>query len=132
MASPGHPGTPSKATPENIAKAMAYVDHGWQDEDDAYPMVEGMAIYVGCSKDTLYANEQFSDAIKACKVKQGRILQNQSVRGKFNPIISKLVLATNHGFHEKSEVKQESKLELTGGQFNQELADKFTKTMKEQ
>lgn len=97
-------GRPTVATPEMVERAWTYLTdkkRGWQ-SDEVIPTVEGLAVYLGISKETLYARDQFSDVLKAVKALQGKKLINGSLSGKLNPLISKMMLSSKHDYVEKS------------------------------
>ncbi len=71
------------------------------------PTVEGLALYLGVNKTTLYEweskHEEFSNALGKLKAKQAKQLINKGLSGDYNPTIAKLILSSNHGYKEKSE-----------------------------
>lgn len=72
------------------------------------PTVEGMAVYLGVSRDTLYEwaskHKEFSDTLDALKSEQADKLINQGLAGNYNSTIAKLMLSSNHGMRESSDV----------------------------
>lgn len=79
------------------------------------PTIEGLALHLGISRDTVYAWEedglqddatdvqiQFSDIVKELRAAQAEKLMQNSLQGRYNPMISKLLLS-KHGYVEKQE-----------------------------
>lgn len=104
-------GRPTVATPENVEKAWQYVNGDWQ-LDEVIPTVEGLAVYLRISRETIYAREEFSDIAREIKEKQSKILVSSGLKGDFNSVIAKLILSSKHGYVEKSEIKTENPLKL--------------------
>lgn len=77
------------------------------------PTVDGLALFLDVSRDTLYEwakhHQEFSDTLARVKQEQAKVLINKGLSGDYNPTIAKLVLATNHGYHEKQETDITSK-----------------------
>jgi len=77
------------------------------------PSVAGLAIYLDLSKDTIYAwareYPEFSYALEKVSRLQEQKLMNGSVAGTYNSTISKLILSSNHGYREKSDVTTDGK-----------------------
>jgi hypothetical protein len=114
MAHPG--GRPTKLTEELLSYAHQYlgvivndeiVEAGYKKLGDVVPTIEGLAIYLGISRETAYAwektSEEFSYIMEGLRQLQGKILINGALANKFNPTISKLLLSSKHGYVEKSE-----------------------------
>ena len=109
-------GRPTKLTPKIVEQAMKYLgmivsdeilEAGYKQRGDVVPTIEGMAIYLGLSRDTMYAwekdNKDFSYIMEGLRQLQGNILINGALANKFNPTISKLLLSSKHGYVEKHE-----------------------------
>lgn len=111
-------GRPTKLTPELLALAQQYIDQ-CSDEHEVVgenrptviwkvklPTIEGLAVYIDVSKETLYQWEKidtgFSDVLTRVRNVQAERLINNSLAGNYNPVISKLLLA-KHGYIEKQE-----------------------------
>jgi hypothetical protein len=77
------------------------------------PKVEGFAEYLDVSKNTLYdwasQHKQFSDALDKIKVRQHNYLVDGGIQNLLNPTIVKLMLSSNHGYTEKSDVTSAGK-----------------------
>lgn len=69
------------------------------------PSVEGFAIFIGVSRDTLYEwakkHEGFSYTLGRIKTVQHESLINSGLSGAYNSTIAKLMLTSNHGYSEK-------------------------------
>jgi DNA-packaging protein gp3 len=67
------------------------------------PTIEGLAVYLGIHKDTVYEWEKtystFSDVIADLRAIQADRLLNNGLSGDYNPVIAK-VLLTKHGYRE--------------------------------
>jgi hypothetical protein len=70
------------------------------------PSIEGLAAFLGISKDTVYQWEKihpaFSDVLHTLRTQQAERLINNGLSGDYNPVIAKLLL-TKHGYAEKTE-----------------------------
>ena len=103
MAHPG--GRPSKWQ-DCIEPAWQYVNGGFRDEDDVVPTIAGLAVFLGCARETIHAwakeHQEFSHIVKALMAKQEKMLANGGVLGEYNASITKLLL-TKHGYSEKVE-----------------------------
>lgn len=95
-------GRPTVATPENVNKAWEYVVGGYQEAEEHFPTVEGLALWLNISKDTLYVRDEFSDVLEKLKNLQARELIKNGIMGTYSPVITKLLLASKHGYVEKS------------------------------
>lgn len=69
------------------------------------PSVEGFALYLRMSRDTLYAlakkHESYQRALDRVKSHQQTRLINQGLAGNYNPSIASLMLRVNHGMAER-------------------------------
>lgn len=109
-------GRPTVATPENVAKAQEYVLEGYK-EEEVIPTVEGLALWLGISKESLYARDEFSDVLGVLKNKQARSLLNKGLTGDYSAVIAKLLLSSKHGYVEKNELKTENPLRVILDQY---------------
>ena len=83
------------------------------------PSVEGFVIWLRNTKKiklvrkTLYnwakTNEDFATALEKIKDEQLTRLINKGLSGKYHPVIAKLMLSSNHGMREKSDVTSDDK-----------------------
>lgn len=111
-------GRPTAYNDDVVAKAWEYVDSGWEDGEAVIPSLVGMCRYLERGKSTLYdwakdPNKQFSDIIEALNERQEEILATSGLKGDFNSTIAKLMM-TKHGYSDKQEVSQETKLSING------------------
>jgi hypothetical protein len=100
MAHPG--GRPTDYTSETIAQVNEYLESAIP-ENQQIPTVEGLAIKLGVSKDTLYEwakvhKPEFSDALDELKTKQKEALVQTGIFGgkEVNATIIALLLKVNH------------------------------------
>ncbi len=74
------------------------------------PTIEGLALYLGTSRDILYdwevKDEEFSYIMKDLRAKQADMLISNGLSGDYNPTIAK-VLLTKHGYREGTELSGE-------------------------
>ncbi len=74
-------------------------------EGEVVHSIEGMAQYVGVSRQTMYSwesqgiNKEFLDILEQIREKQAQTLVNKGLEGKFNSSITKVML-TKHGYRE--------------------------------
>lgn len=72
------------------------------------PTLKKFARFVGVNKDTLYewarVHPEFSDSLEKINEKQEEKLLESGLSGEYNPTIAKLVLSSNHGYKEKSDL----------------------------
>ncbi len=105
-------GRPTNLTDDVIKTAKDYVEN-YETYGDVVPSVVGLCKAINRSKQTIYnwANEgkgEFLDTLETIKENQERVTINNSLKGDFNPTISKLLLA-NHGYSDKQEIRAEVK-----------------------
>lgn len=83
------------------------------------PTYEGLCLKLAIDDDTMYAwaekYPEFSVTIKTIKRKQKEMLIAGGTSGLYNPLITKLVLATNHGMSDKTEIDHTSKGKAING-----------------
>ena len=97
-------GRPSKYNDEMQATAERYIIE-YQAYGDVVPSMAGLACFCGISRET--ANEwakqhpRFSDTAKAVLVMQERMLINGGLSKANDASITKLLLASNHGYSDK-------------------------------
>jgi hypothetical protein len=91
-----------------LEAAKLYVDGGYMSQGDPIPMIAGLAIHLGISRETVHSwakdenKQQFSDIVKDLMAHQERRLFAGGLDGTFNASITKLAL-TKHGYTDKSE-----------------------------
>lgn len=100
-------GAPTKYTPELIEKSKKYL-FVYKDLDEVCPTVEGLAMYIDISTETVYRwikeddKKDFYDTVKKVSRAQKMALINNGLNGKFNAKITQLLLGANHSVIEKS------------------------------
>ncbi len=73
------------------------------------PTIEGLAVHLGISRETVYAWEketdkkEFSDILAILRAKQAERLINNGLSGDYNSTIAK-VLLTKHGYRDSQEL----------------------------
>lgn len=69
------------------------------------PSIEDFAEFLGVSRKSLYNWEKqypdFAEALEKIRTKQHNLVVNGSLSGYYNPVISKLILTTNHGYRDR-------------------------------
>lgn len=116
-----HPGgRPTKLTSKIVKLASSYIESA--QAADELPTIEGLAIYIGITRSTLYEwrkidgaenkiAAKLSDILDDVDTHQAHQLINGSLRGFLNPTISKMMLS-KHGYVEKNEVDNSHKGEV--------------------
>lgn len=99
-------GRPTKLTPELIADAELFLSEHDVSVHTLLPTIEGLALRLNISRDTLYQwaknDKDFSDILEKLRQMQANKLLQNGVIGKYNPVISKLMLS-KHGYVDKTE-----------------------------
>lgn len=109
-------GRPRTYGPGILIKARRYVNAKYPNAEEVIPTVEGLSLYLGVARDTIYewakdeSKRQFSDTVKTLLVKQGKTLMNGGISGNFNSTITKLMLSSNHGMRERMDVTSDDKV----------------------
>ena len=97
-------GRPSKYNPAMQAQAEAYI-HGWKEYGDVVPSLAGLACWCGISRDTckewVKNFPEFSATAKVVLIMQERMLINGGLSKVNDASITKLLLASNHGYSDK-------------------------------
>ena len=100
-------GRPTDFNSETTQKTWEYIESGWKKQNERCPTAVGLATWLDVDKVTLYdwasqsEKKEFSHAFKRVKDVQERMLASGGLGGQFNPAITKLMLATNHGYFDK-------------------------------
>jgi molybdopterin-guanine dinucleotide biosynthesis protein len=109
-------GRPTKYNKKVLAQAEYYLEH--YDEkgiDNFIPSIAGLAVYLEVTKRTLYMwmekHSTFDNLCDRILAKQESVLLDKGLRNDCNANIAKLALH-NHGYKEKTEVKQKSKTNI--------------------
>jgi hypothetical protein len=104
-------GRPTKYTKDTPQKVLDWLDtKNDTDEGVDLPTIEGLSVYLGLTKETVYQWEkdidkkEFSDALRKVRQAQHDRLVNSGLSGKYNPTIAKLILGNNHGYAEKKDL----------------------------
>lgn len=116
-------GRPTVYSEEMLIKANEYIDKCIDEieeyhktrgkKSDTYerrvrvklPTIEGLAVYLGITRETVYAwekeegKEQFSYILARLRAEQAQKLIDNGLSGDYNPTIAK-VLLTKHGYRE--------------------------------
>lgn len=98
-------GRPTKYYPEISIKIEEYIATTGR-ENTSLPTVEGLSLYLGISKDTLYRwtedHPEFSDAIKRILAQQKKQLMDDGMYGgkEVNSAMAIFLLKVNHGMKE--------------------------------
>ena len=106
----GRPKHSHKCTNEIIEKSKAYVDGGFMEVDQEVPTIEGLCMYIGKARSTVYDwaarddCQQFSDILELCNQKQAVMLITGALRNDLNANISKLMLG-KQGYKESKETE---------------------------
>lgn len=77
------------------------------------PTIEGLSAYLKVNRDTLYEwakhHPEFSDTLEDIKAEQAKRLVNSGLSGDYNPTIAKLMLSSNHGMSERTDITSAGK-----------------------
>ena len=134
-------GRPTKYNPIFIKKVDEYLEvnqdkyysfHKTRGEkSDSYdrnikvklPTINGFCLFINVPERTLYdwkaQHEEFSQSLDKIVKEQERRLLNMGLSGDYNPVIAKLILSSNHGYKEKSDVTSDDKaFPITGIEIN--------------
>lgn len=131
-------GRPTKLTKEIVEQAQKYLDSTSSVAVQALlPTIEGLALELHISRDTVYEwekvplaktsnepnaiehnqtielHQQFSDIVSDLRAAQGQKLIQNSLLGRYNATIAKLILSGKHNYVEKSEVDNNIKGDVT-------------------
>lgn len=90
------------------------------------PTIEGLSAYLRVNRDTLYEwakhHPVFSDTLEDIKAEQAKRLMNSGLSGDYNPTIAKLMLSSNHGMSERTDITSGGK-DLIPDKQSKEKAD---------
>lgn len=114
-------GRPTIYSEDMVLKTQEYLSTCHDIEEDKengikakvkIPTIEGLAVYLGIHKDTIYDWESihptFSDVIDKLRGIQADRLLNNGLAGTYNPTIAK-VLLTKHGYREGTDMTSDGK-----------------------
>ena len=113
-------GRPSKYKEEYNEEVMKYLairtdvfDETTRKLKVKLPTLEGFAIHIEVNKTTLYEWDkkypEFSNSLDKIRTEQQNRLLDMGLSGDYNSTIAKLVLSSNHGMREKSDVTTDGK-----------------------
>lgn len=100
-------GRPTDYNEQTLEKTKHYLAN-YKDYDDVIPSVAGLAVVLGCARNTIYDwasqedKKEFSNILQDILSTQEKTLINKGLNGEFNSNITKLVLG-KHGYHDKQE-----------------------------
>ena len=119
-------GRPTKYSPAILAKTRKYIAEcgdaffdyvksdgskgtTWEEKVRVkLPTIEGLAIYLGVRRSTIYEwkrnHPTFSDTLEELLEKQKEMLIAGGLAGYYTPLITKLILSSNHGMSERTDV----------------------------
>ncbi len=119
-------GRPSDYTPELQERAEAYLND-FDPESGVLPTIEGLALHLGISRQTVYAwrsevkegtkelaKPEFTDIVERVLATQSKTLIEKGLVGDFNASITKMMLG-KHGYSDRQEVDVTSKGEAVTG-----------------
>jgi transposase-like protein len=113
-------GRPTKYSAEMDKKVLEYLDSCTDTFDEGtkrvkvnIPTMEGVALHLDINRDTLFAWRQehpsFSDSLDKVIGEQKKRLLNKGLSGDYNSTIAKLILSSNHGMREGTDITSDSK-----------------------
>lgn len=113
-------GAPTLYNEVKLEMARDYVDNQvWKTDGDVFPTIEGLALYLNVSRDTIYewasqvGRKEFSDIVNKLRNQKSKVLQNKGAVGDFNAKIAGLLLG-HEGYREKIDQDITSKGEALG------------------
>ena len=112
-------GRPTEYKEEYIDAVDEYLSICKDEEKDngklkvSLPTIEGFAMFIDVSKRILYNWEQlhpqFLHALDKIRTEQQKRLLDKGLSGDYNSTIAKLILSSNHGMREKSDITTNDK-----------------------
>jgi hypothetical protein len=111
-------GRPTTYSEEMLARTKEYIQECQDTIQDGklkvnLPTVEGLSLYLGATRSTIYLwaeeHKEFSDTLDDLKAKQAQMLVSQGLANNYNSTIAKLMLSSNHGMREKSDITSDDK-----------------------
>ena len=81
--------------------------------DVKLPTIEGFALYINVTKKTLYnwrdKHPKFLHSLGKIVEEQRKRYLDKGLSGQYNPTIAKLILSSNHGMRERTDVTSDDK-----------------------
>lgn len=108
-------GRPPEYSKKMVEKAKEYLDGGYKPFGDVVPQIEGLSLYLGLHRDTIYdwikdpAKAEFSDIIRKIQTAQARALINGGLNKRFSDRLTGRMLS-KHGYSEKQEVEHSGEI----------------------
>lgn len=131
-------GRPTDYTDETLPKTLEYISKcedevyvfqkmsgktdGFEEKVRTHlPSIAGLSLHLGVSRETIYhweslTNEdgsrkypEFSDTLTRIRALQEQMLIDGGLSNRYNPVISKLILSSNHGYREGKDVTSDGK-----------------------
>lgn len=112
-------GRPSEFSEDYIYRAHEYLEQCKDTFNDkgkikvSLPTIEGFALFLGVSKVSLYewekGNKRFMNALSKIRDEQKKKLIDMGLSGDYNSTIAKLILSSNHGMKERSDLTSDDK-----------------------
>lgn len=93
---------PSKVTKQLLARAWEYANGGYEDLGRHIPTVEGLALFLDLTRETLYTRSEFSDILARVKAVQAELLVNHALDNTYNANFAKFLLSAKHDYVEKT------------------------------
>jgi hypothetical protein len=142
-------GRPTKLSPELIELAQAYIeDTQNMGVQTLLPTIEGLALKLNINRDTIYdwekvpeyktsdevgaeesndieLRKQFSGIVQNLRAAQAEKLIQNSLAGRYNPTIAKLILSGKHNYVEKQATDLTSNGKDIGVSLSAEQADQL-------
>jgi DNA-packaging protein gp3 len=110
-------GRPTKYSEDMLKQTIDYINGGYESLGHVIPSVAGLSIVLGVVKSTVWEwskdNQEFSSALGQLAQKQEMVLTGGGLAGQYNPAITKLILATNHGYSEKQQIEHQGSIQHT-------------------
>ncbi|MFA6097569.1 MAG: terminase small subunit [Candidatus Paceibacterota bacterium] len=115
-------GRPSLCTAEMVRSAE-YYSREWKslDTNDVLPSIEGLALYLGVTRKTIYnwlqeaeTDKNHQDFLYICEqilIRQFKQLSNGGLQGTYNSAITKLMMS-KHGYVDKAETENKHSFDL--------------------
>ena len=97
-------GRPDKVGDWHVKRAQEYINGAWKKQGDyvVVPTLEGLAMYLDVSRQTLYEASELSYMRELVNKLQAEMVLNHGLQGTYNAAIAKLVLS-KHGYREATE-----------------------------